>query len=199
MEPETLNMLRALTEETLHAVKRDDGSLDYVREPSLLTQLHEAKTLRLNSTGGSSGGATIPFGCAPLGLEQDIARICYNTVKDDVRQQLAGKDLTARVNVWAYACEPATVKDYLTVWCETIRDFYRTKYPITGACPQADCGAETLHDLSFGESKRRPALMLTVEIPRVTCGVCGSTWQGIDAIEELALGLEDDMIVSDQV
>lgn len=190
------NDLHALTEGHIHALRRDDGGIDYVREMSLLEQLEDAKTQRLNAADGGGSLASLPFGCEPHDLEQDIIRTCYNTLDDIGRGLIAGKPLAVRVKLWAENTVHEHVNDYLALWCEAIRDLSRRKSGLDAECPR--CGQAQVRVSSAGETKVRAALILTAEIPRVLCGGCGALWDGIDAVQDLAKILGGGMIVTDR-
>lgn len=165
-------------------IERDSGEREAVTELSLLAQLQEAKTMKLNGAGGGgAGGAGMPFGVGAHDIEADIIKTVHLTAPVHERYQLASMPLGKRVLAWSNLVEASLALAWVLYWSECIRDLFRSKFALDGACPE--CG-ESGVSVEIGEEVRvKAALIVTVETQTAACGACGAAWSGAGELKGL--------------
>ena len=169
-------LVHEMTRDHKRFIERDNGAREAVDELSLLSQLDEAKTLRLHASGGSSGGSKTPLGVAALDIEAEIS-------EQTSLPGIAHLPLPVRVQMWAKMLSEELVIAWLEYWSNKIRELFVTKFAVEGKCPECQESETVTED--DGEVKKRPALMVTVETQQITCGSCSSAWFGVENLKSI--------------
>ena len=177
-------LVRMLTED--HKVNPDKTgkTFNLVEEYALLTQLEQAKTMRLNGTGGGGGGPKMPFGAGPADLQIEIETVIMRTLQPWQYAPIAKLPLPQRLKEWAKIVDIGPAENYLTKWVDQIRDLFTTKFHLEATCPE--CHTATITQEQDGQVTHKDALMFTVETQTATCANCGNTWTGVDDLNYLA-------------
>ncbi|WP_443095045.1 DUF7340 domain-containing protein [Rothia koreensis] len=173
-----------LTED--HKVNPDKTgkTFNLVEEYALLTQLEQAKTMRLNSGGGGGGGAKLPFGVGPVDLQNEIETVIMSTLQPWQYAPIAKLPLPERLKEWFGLVDIGPAENYLPKWVHQIRDLFTTKFHLEATCPE--CHTATITQEQDGQITHKDALMVTVESQTATCANCGNTWTGVDDLNYLA-------------
>lgn len=176
--------VNVLTEDHKVKVSGPNEKLRLVDEYSLLRQLTEAKTMKLNGGGGGQTGSKLPFGAGPSDIEEGIIRTIHYTVGVHNRDAAARLPLPAKVKFWAEHVDEQFALEWVQTWSDQIRDLFRTKFHLDAACPE--CGVATVTKEEDGTVTPKDALMVTVETQTAGCANCGNIWVGEDELKYLS-------------
>lgn len=173
-----------LTRDPKVFITRDNGTREIVEERSLLNLLNDAKTMKLNTGGGgAAGGSKLPFSIGPTDIEADIIRTIHETIGVHNRYEAARLPLPERIQWWAGLVEESLALNHVTYWSECIRELFRRRFHLDGACPE--CGVAKVANEDEGEVTWKDTLMVTVETETAGCANCGAVWSGVDELRNL--------------
>ena len=200
----TTELLQAVDDLTLPRnvkVPTDDGHT-WATEDPLLVQLQEAVSSSLSSGSGSGGAPWTRNVLDSDALHQ--AAIITSTIGDWCR--IAGATVTRDPvqDLRAWYAKRLSTRDpetfylgMLQTWVTTIRTIVNPPktLQILGACPVCK---EVTYTNSAGETVSNPLVMTyrpdTANMhraARASCRVCGTVWQGVEAMEELDTELRE--------
>lgn len=177
-------LVHDLTEDHKVRISAPGEPLQLATEYALLTQLEQAKTMRLNSGGGGGGGAKLPFGAGPADLQNEIEAVIMSTLQPWQYAPIAKLPLRERLAEWVRLVDTGPAENYLPKWTHQIRDLFTTKFHLEATCPE--CHTATITQEQDGQVTHKDALMVTVETQTATCANCGNTWTGVDDLNYLA-------------
>lgn len=186
--------VETLTREHKTAVSTDEG-IEFHSVPSLLSQLRDAISGGMESTGGSSTmKSKLPISAAALDLYMTIDReiaSAWAAAFQKVPNADKPETLLAEWGAWADADTIVEVAgrtyyapDAVALWGERITDFFDPPRlaEINAECPMPDCGNRYVYSHIDGEEIRSSALRFnrsryTGQTLDARCVACGTVWQ----------------------
>ena len=169
-------LVHQFTREHTERIENPDGTNQYVKVHSYLTQLEHAKNAN-RGTGTTSGGGQVPVSLVAVDLLIEIEKITNRNQPTDWNTPTP-PELHKRIQRWAASTEQDGGMDqmltHLHDWKTRIQAMYTPTIILDAPCPR--CEIKYVSEFDGAETIRHHTL--TYNQHRAGCKNCGTVWEG---------------------
>lgn len=169
-------LVHQFTREHTEHIENPDGTNEYVKVHSYLTQLEHAKNAN-RGTGTTSGGGRVPVSLVAVDLLIEIEKTTNRNQPTDWNTPTP-PELHKRIQRWAASTEQDGGMDqmltHLHDWKTRIQAMYTPTIILDAPCPR--CEIKYVSEFDGAETIRHHTL--TYNQHRAGCKNCGTVWEG---------------------